>query len=241
MTSLNAEVFWDKGRRIERILAQPFSQWVVGVDLGQRNDHTAVCAMHHTREPIDAWDLNENSGELRQKVEERFAVRGLQRLPLGMDYPDQAAKINELLSRPPLRGYADMVIDDAGVGAPVGDEFVKRWGVKPVRVTLSGTSTEVTRRKYRSYTVPKLLVVSHLDARFNSKELVFADDLPEREAIKDELTNFARHITAAGRSTFEARGSKHDDIVIATGLALWWSITKREQNRWHVGSMIGLY
>jgi hypothetical protein len=134
-----------------------------------------------------------------------------------------------------------MVMDDAGVGAPVGDEFVKRFGVKPVRVTLSGTSTEVTRRGHRSYTVPKPLVVSHLDARFHTGELVFADDLPEREAVKEELTNFARHITAAGRSTFEARGSKHDDIVIATGLALWWCITKRELNRFHIGTMVGMY
>jgi len=85
MTSLHSEVFWHKGQRIERITAHPYDAWVVSVDLGQRNDYTAVAAMHHTRVPVDDWDFNENSGELRQKVLERFAVRGLQRLPLGTD------------------------------------------------------------------------------------------------------------------------------------------------------------
>jgi hypothetical protein len=108
-----------------------------------------------------------------------------------------------------------------------------------VRVTLSGTATEVIRRKWRSYTVPKLTVVSHLDAKFDSRELVFADDLPEREAIKDELANFARHISAAGRASFEARGAKNDDIVIAVGLALWWAITWHNLNKCHVGTLVG--
>jgi hypothetical protein len=134
-----------------------------------------------------------------------------------------------------------MAMDDNNVGGPVGDLFVERFGVKPVRVTSSGTATEVKRHAYRKYTVPKLLLVSHLDARFSTKELVFADDLPEREVAKEEFTNFARNISAAGRPTFEGRGSKHDDIVMATALALWWCITKHGLNKGHVGSMIGLY
>ena len=52
-------------------------------------------------------------------------------------------------------------------------------------------------------------------ARARPGELKFAEDMSERETIKDELVNFQRHVTAAGRATFEARGSKHDDIVIA--------------------------
>ena len=155
---------------------------------------------------------------------------------LGMDYPLQAERIAELLSRPPLRGYADMVVDDAGVGAPVADEFEKRWAVKPVRVTLSGTASDVMRHGHRKFTVPKLQLVSHLDARLNNGELVFAENLGEEEALRDELANFQRHVTATNRFSFEARSGKHDDIVLSIGFGLWWCIEKRKRNHFHTGS-----
>lgn len=110
-----------------------------------------------------------------------------------------------------------------------------------MRVTLSGTATEVIRHGHRKFTVPKLILVSHLDARLNNGELIFAEGLSESEVAKDELANFQRHVTAAGRSTFEARGSKHDDIVLSIGFALWWCIEKRRINRGSVGAVRGLY
>jgi hypothetical protein len=205
-----------------------YEQWCMGVDLGQRQDHTAISAIQHTRIPIiDDWTHDEVNRVIRQQVEERFAVRGLQRLPLDMDCTLQGQRIKQLLNAPPLNRNADLVIDDTGVGAPVCDQVIAYGGLHPVRVTLTGNSLDVNRLGYRRYSVPKLLVVSHLDARFGTGDLVFAADLSEREAIKDELVNFQRHITAAGRSTFEARSSKHDDIVISVALALWWCMERR--------------
>jgi hypothetical protein len=239
---VKSERFKYGGKMYTRLIEEPYSSWEVAVDLGQRQDYTALSVIEHTRMPIpDDFEVDEAWKTIKEKVTERYAVRWLQRLPLGMDYPDQAARIAELLSRPPLRGHADLVIDDAGVGAPVADEFCRRWAVKPVRVTLSGTASEVIRHGPRKYTVPKRDLVSHLDARLNTGELVFADDIPEREALKDELTNFQRHVTATNRFTFEARSGKHDDIVLAVGFALWWAIEKRKRNRFHVGAVLGMY
>jgi len=89
--------------------------------------------------------------------------------------------------------------------------------------------------------VPKIVLVSHLDARLHTGELRFADDLSEAEAIKDELANFQRHVSAAGRATFEARSNTHDDIVLSVGLALWWALEKRTINRGSVAGVVGLY
>ena len=212
----------------------------MGLDLGQRVDHSAISAIQHVREPLDDWDADERTGTIRQKVIQRFAVRGLRRLPLGMDYTAQAERVRALLLAPPINGRADLVMDDTGVGAPVGDIVVKHGRLRPVRVVVTA-GAEVTQQEHRKYSVPKIVLVSHLDARLHTGELVFADDLSEREAIKDELANFQRHVTAAGRATFEARSSKHDDIVLSVGLAMWWCLEKRQINRGSVGPLLGLY
>lgn len=240
MTMLQ-ETFVHRGVRWERWTEPAYEQWVMGVDLGQRQDHTAVSAIQHIRTPIDDWDTNERTHKIRQKVIQRFAVRGLQQLPLGTDYTVQGERIRRLMLGPPIGGNADLVIDEAGVGAPVCDQVIAHGQLNPVRVTLTGTSSEVGRLGYRRFSVPKILLVSHLDAALNSRELQFADDIPERDAMKSELANFQRHVTAAGRATFEARGSKHDDIVLSVGFALWWAIEKRKINRGLVGSVKGLY
>ena len=229
-----------KGERVMRVPEKHYEQWIVGVDLGQRQDYTAVSAIQHTRTPIpDQWQHDKRTGKLRQKVEERFAVRGLRRLPLNMDYTDQAVRIRQLMIDPPLREQADLVMDDTGVGGPVGDLVAAHGQLRAVRVTITA-GAEPMRLAHRKYSVPKLTLVSTLDARLNAGELVFAEDLPEREALKDELANFQRHVTAAGRSTFEARSNKHDDIVLSIALALWWC-TERRKHRIVVGPLRGLH
>ena len=96
VTTLPSETFMRKGKRWTRLPEQPYECWVMGVDLGQRQDYTAVSAIQHTREPLDEWDVDERTGLIRQRVVERFAVRGLQRLTLGTDYTVQAERIRAL-------------------------------------------------------------------------------------------------------------------------------------------------
>ena len=103
MVTWPRDIFIHQGKRWERLPEQPFQRFTMGVDLGQSADYTAVCVLHHTRTPLDEWQVNENACEIRQKVEERFDICHLQRLPLGMPYPEQVARIQGLLTRPPLR------------------------------------------------------------------------------------------------------------------------------------------
>jgi hypothetical protein len=46
---VTTEVFSYKGERWERWTEQHYEQWVMGVDLGQRADFTAISAIQHTR------------------------------------------------------------------------------------------------------------------------------------------------------------------------------------------------
>ena len=240
VSNLPQQSFMYKGERVRRMPETHYAQWIAGVDLGQRQDYTAISAIEHTRTPLDEWVHDKRSGRLRQQAEQRYAVRGLQRFPLNLDYIEQARRLRQLLIGPPLREQADLVMDDTGVGGPVGDLVAAHGQLRPVRVTITA-GAEVTRLAYRKYAVPKIELISQLDARLNAGELIFADGLALEEVAADELANFQRHVTAAGRSTFEARASKHDDIVLSIALAVWWANMKRRINCGSVGPLRGLF
>ena len=117
------ETFRHKGKRWERIIAEPYQRFTMGVDLGQSQDFAAISILDHNVTPIDDFDTNEATGKIVQRVEQHLDIVHLQRLPLGMLYPDQVAHCSQLLQRPPLRDQkVDVVIDQTGnIGA--GDEF----------------------------------------------------------------------------------------------------------------------
>jgi hypothetical protein len=87
--------------------------------------------------------------------------------------------------------------------------------------------------------VGKPLLISGVDARLHSGELRFAADLTEAHALADELKDFRRHLTSAGRATYQARTGKHDDLVLAVAIALWWA-GERRKYRTLVGPVMGL-
>jgi hypothetical protein len=52
--------------------------------------------------------------------------------------------------------------------------------------------------------------------------LRFAAALSEAAAAKDELKDFRRKLSDAGRATYAARTGAHDDLVLAVAIACWW-------------------
>jgi hypothetical protein len=78
----------------------------------------------------------------------------------------------------------------------------------------------------RRWHVPKGILISTLDARLHLGELRIAAALTEAGPLADELKDFQRKVSAAGRSTWEARVGKHDDLVLAVAIALWSFVGK---------------
>jgi hypothetical protein len=99
--------------------------------------------------------------------------------------------------------------------------------------------TDSTKTGTRRWSVAKSLLISGVDAALHAGELRFADELREREALREELKDFRRHVTAAGRATYQAHTGKHDDLVLAVAIALWWC-GERRRHRMHQGPVIGL-
>jgi hypothetical protein len=199
-------------------------KYFVGVDLGQSVDPTAICVLAHRVRGSNTWSIHHRTGKPSLKVqqpENRYEVQYLQRLPLGLAYPLVVNEVLNLLARPPLNGPpADLVIDETGVGRAVGDIFEQQSFRKFTRLTITAGNEQTWAGKDRVH-VAKGILISGVDAHLHRRELKFAPELKEAPAALNELQNFTRATSAAGRFTYSAREGQHDDLVLAVAIALW--------------------
>src|SRR6266404_1932484 len=202
-----------------RIEARPVNRWILAADLGQANDPTAICVMNHLVVPCEEWIPNKKNETWRQARTEHFRVYHLERLPLNLAYPVQVARIGAILARPPLDAGCEFAIDETGVGKAVGDIF-DAAGLNPRRVTITA-GLEPTMHDGRHWHVPKGALITNMEARFHTGELKIADTITDSPALKEELRDFQRKVSEAGRTTFNARSGAHDDLVLAVAIALW--------------------
>jgi hypothetical protein len=124
-----------------------------------------------------------------------------------------------LMSRKPIAGRCELIVDETGVGRAVADIF-DTTGLKPTRVSITA-GTDQTRHGMRGWHVAKQILISTLDARLHTGELRFAEKLLEADAMAEELKDFRRKVSTAGRYAYEARVGQHDDLFLAVSLALW--------------------
>jgi hypothetical protein len=186
--------------------------FMLGVDLGQSQDPTASAVVHYRKL------FNHHASGSRTLVGSRFDCVHLERLPLGLAYPQVCQEVRMLMARKPIAGNVELVIDETGVGRAVGD-FFDTAGLRPTRVTITAGLEQSWA--HGGWHVPKQVLISTLDARLHSGELGFAPELHEAGAMEGELADFRRKVSSAGRYTFEARVGKHDDLVLAVAIALW--------------------
>jgi hypothetical protein len=145
-----------------------------------------------------------------------FQVGHLERLPLGTPYPAIVAHVGRLLTK--LPGGPELVIDFTGVGRPIFDMFISS-GISPIGVLITGGTAETHAGPICS--VPKLTLVSRLQALLHEGRLKILRELDEAETLIRELQDFRMEFTAAGHMTFSARSGKHDDLVLALAIAVW--------------------
>jgi hypothetical protein len=209
----------------EKVFLRRKSEFVVGVDLGQSTDHTAIAVLENVK---GVWDegspYERHTGQKTvQRPGEFVHVRWLDRLPLGLPYPDQVQRIKQMLAEPPLAGSPKttrLIIDETGVGRPVGDIF-NQAGLYPLRVSITGGSEMTSPGKDR-WNVAKTVLVSTVDAMLHTGMLQVAPELALAEVLRAELQDFRRKLSDVGRATYGAREGKHDDLVLAVAIGCWW-------------------
>ena len=183
------------------------NDFVIGLDLGQAQDYTALTTV--------------------QKVDQdAYHLRHVERFDLGTPYPEQVRRVEELMQSAPLRG-CELVVDQTGAGRPVVDLF-RDAGLNPVGVTITGGDS--ASRDGREHRVPKRQLVATVQSLLQTGRLKFAEGLPLSGVLTEELQNFRAKINVStGHASFEHwRERDHDDVVLALSLACWRGENKRE-------------
>lgn len=213
-----------KGEDWTRVEHSPYEKYLLGVDPGFTVDPTGIAVVHHQRIPIpDDFLPNYVARKTEQRVQERYDVVHLERMPLGVEYVEQVQHIVDLMERAPLCHVdLDLVVDKTGIGVTVA-QLLERAGKYPIKVSITGSTTEQVRVAHRDWHVGKALLIASLNSALHTSELKFAPALLEASAMREELTDFNRLVGAAGRATYQARTGAHDDLVLACALCTWWA------------------
>ncbi len=190
--------------------------FIIGLDLGQKQDYTAVAVVERVEQRNDHEDrplLN---------------LRHLERYALGTPYGEQMDRVAQLaknlqrrinLVRPP---QPELIVDATGVGVGVV-EMLKERGLKYRAVSITGGTAE--NHSKGAYHVPKRNLVSRAVAPFEGRRLKIARGMRLVPELVKELENFKVKVNVrTAHDSYEAwRESDHDDLVLALALACWWA------------------
>jgi hypothetical protein len=145
-----------------------------------------------------------------------FQVGYLERIPLGTSYPAIAHHVRRLYSG--LPSTTEVVLDATGLGGPVFEIFVG-IGISPIGVMITAGTAQTEDGKFLH--VPKMLLISRLQALLHEGRLKIQNSLPEAAVLMGELLDYRIQYTAAGHMTFNAREGRHDDLVLALAIACY--------------------
>jgi hypothetical protein len=166
-----------------------------------------------------------------------YDVVHAERLALDTPYPDVERVLKDLIRRPELqRGRYDgttgpiagehrsqprLIVDATGVGAPVLDHL-RAAGLNPVGILIHGGDA-VSQGKW-VWRVPKRDLVGAVSVRLQNQSLRFTTAGPYAGILRQEVLNFHVKIDpVTSHDSYSAwREHQHDDLVLATAIALWW-------------------
>ncbi len=176
---------------------------VIGVDVGQKRDPTAICVAEAVQRE-GAW---------------HYLVHLLERLRLGTPYPAVAKRVGEIVDRTSQRvGKRPRVFVDAtGVGQPLVDLLKEQFSwVLPVYFTYGNRRNESSDR----VSIGKAWLVSRLQALLQNGR-IHLPQMAESHALARELMSYEIRVDQNATDRYGAfRVGTHDDLVTALGLAV---------------------
>jgi hypothetical protein len=198
---------------------------VVGVDIGQKHDPTAIAVVEHE------WRTRDG------REEDHWLVRHLERLPLGTPYPQVSDRLTEVVGnvkerkrkiREPLPwgGYevrivtpsVTIYIDATGVGQPVVDEISSR-GLSPIAVYFTHGDKR-TEEGWSGVKLGKAWLVSRLQTLLQGGR-IHLPNTQETQRLAQELLDYEIRVSEDANDRYGAfKVGTHDDLVTALGLAV---------------------
>lgn len=197
----------DFNKDLPPIGPQPTKKYTIGLDLGQAKDYTALIILETVHLP---------------GREDIYNVLNLERTR-GTPYTEVVGRTKAIMQK--LKG-ASLVVDQTGVGAPVVDMF-RKAGLKPIGVMIHGGAAE--NRELQTWKVPKRNLVGVVQVPLQNRRLNIAAG-PLQEILVNELLIFKVKIDPeTAHDSYSAwRERDHDDLVLATAMAIWWADHQRK-------------
>lgn len=230
------------------------SAYLIGLDLGQKKDYTALTMLQQFAVPTDqtvrapvAFDLNE--GLIFDDVPTVLYTYHLTHADRwrGQSYHEVVPKVRTVMDgirqawfeeefdRTGRSTYAEppisLLVDYTGVGIAVVDS-IRAAGLECIGVTIHGGDA-ITRESHE-LRVPKRELVGALQVLLQTQRLGISSELALADVLTEELENFRATIKlATGHDTYGAgadwRENNHDDLVLATAMAAWYGEDKVSQ------------
>ena len=185
---------------------------VLGLDLGQAGDYTALSVLEWRLDPVSS--------------QRRYAIRHLERFRR-VPYDRIVTAMAGSLDLPPLKGTGSvMVVDSTGVGLAVVDMF-RAAGlgtlIEPLVIT-GGEKAYGPSPDNRTWRVPKRDLAITVQVLLQGGRLKIGPKVPNAEVLVQELQKFKVKISLAGKDTYEAwRDGDHDDLVLSVAMAAWFT------------------
>lgn len=207
----------------------------IGVELGQVSDVTAIAVVESLTLPflriekirrgdwVDVGPVYQapDGTETREHPPVNFALRHLERFPVGTSYTDIRDRVIALardLSGP------SVILDATGVGTAAVNLF-RYLTLYATTVTL--VAGDQSAHDGSDYRVPKKDIVSVTQVLLQTERLKIARALPHAALLARELVNFrSRAPGQTSESELDWREGVNDDLVLALAIAAW----KAEQN-----------
>jgi hypothetical protein len=188
--------------------------FLIGLDLGQASDYTALAVVQHGMAPAREG----------RPAERHYGVTHLDRWR-HVPYPESAERVRALCARPKLtiKGRRPaLIVDGTGVGAAVVDHLRAVGPNADLTPILITAGHAITDDGAGGYHVPKKELVATVQVVLQSKRLRISKELPTAGVLTQELSTFRTRITLATNEVYGTwREGDHDDTVLAVALACW--------------------
>ena len=190
----------------------------IGIDVGKRQDHTAIVALELTlsqstqRDPVS----------FNYQTQAHLLLRSAESLPLGSDHLDLPSRIRALIAAlPGPYKRINLIIDATGESTLIEvlrrDRALNQYPLTPVAIT-SGHQTTILSGNYKGLPRPDLL--TRLRTAFGTDRISLPATTPGLAELEKELIAF--------RS--DGQQPEHDDLVFALALAVWLAFNDKKSD-----------
>ena len=179
---------------------------IIGLDLGQANDFTAIVVLKTQAAPADPLETD-------------LQVIHLERVR-HKPYPEIVDHVTRLVQALRTQGPCDLVVDATGVGRGIVDLLRP---VQPVRVNITGG--QAVNLSDGFWNVPKKDLIAVTVVAFQNEKIKIANSLELGPILAQEMMNLKAKINTNGHTELKAdwREGEHDDLALACACAVWWA------------------